>query len=84
MFYHCDVIICHALFINIPLSCNFSTAVCSVAVRALDIPLFCKFSTAVCSVAVRAVYSVAVGVPRVRVRAASGLDLGTHLFVKVP
>jgi len=40
MFYHCDVMICHAFSISKvssnTLSCNFATAIRSVAVRALE------------------------------------------------
>jgi len=36
MFYHCDVMICHAICISITLILNFATAIHSVAVRALE------------------------------------------------
>jgi len=35
--YHCDVMICHALCISITLYSNFATAVCGIAVRALEL-----------------------------------------------
>jgi len=37
VFYHCDIMICHALRISITLSQNFAMTDCCVAVRALEL-----------------------------------------------